>query len=941
VIVVCDDREADGLEDIRVDDEEVNVGKTLREGELETREDEELLTERVGEDDLRADIEASADREGEVDIDAETETADERVAEFESLLRADDERVTTAVWESEGSDDSEGVVEGEVDERELFDDDVDKLNSAVLDWDTNEVFVTVSKDVNVMVVLGEVDCETQADDDSDVREEAVSEGDKDGLPDALVLIDSDARPVKVSEERGLCEALDDLKEDRESDGREVDDLLSNVLREGRDDALGDKEVRPEFEVVTEKDGSELVLGKWDVIGEVESLTDENGEAVEDGDLTEEEDIRPDWLFEEEDDGWLDSVFDLVSITVAEDEVDTDIVVEGELVAEGLAEGDFDVCTDCVFVIVSTRDWEIKPEDVSELDTLADAVNDMRDVPDFDSKFDGESLWIEDGDIEDIALSDNDPLNEALLLIDMSEDCVYVTRGEKLNVDIVVEDVDTTAVIESLGNGEVEDDSSELPDGDPLTNEVILKVDSGVCVLVVYGEILIVVSEVKEWDTRAEGESDVIDDGEDDSSALLDGESLNEELPLIDASDDCVIETSGVLLIVQIDEGEIDIRVDGESLWIDDGEIVENTLIVAVSLNEELLLKDASGVCVFVESTLLVIDKVGFGEADIEGVFEMNALTETLADDDTETAGENDSREVSERDESGDCDDESWGVCVIVWIAEVACGDADIDDETVEIIEEAGELLSDGELVEDKETAGVSLLLEESDADADNEGEGGGGGSGSAVFEEDVLLVWDDEPETDDEEVWLGDSEEEIDGECVSSRFVLEKRGLDEDTDVILAEPVSVCAGDKEGEDVAVAEGDDVADVEALSVDVGDIVDDADCVDEAVELALIDEDADAVVDAVSDPMAVQLAVVEALEVPLAEAVDERVSLALWEELADEDDDWVEEAEDVAVAVIEVDPVTLVLEVLDSIAAWVKLELPLALVLGNGLLLSTAL
>ena len=112
-----------------------------------------------------------------------------------------------------------------------------------------------------MVVLGEADCEPQADDDGVVRGEAVSEGDKDCLPDALVLIDSDARPVRVSEKRGLCESLDDLKEDRESDGREVDDLLSDELREGRDDALGDKEVRPEFEVDTEKEGNELVLGK--------------------------------------------------------------------------------------------------------------------------------------------------------------------------------------------------------------------------------------------------------------------------------------------------------------------------------------------------------------------------------------------------------------------------------------------------------------------------------------------------------------------------------------------------------------------------------------------------------------------------------------------------------------------------------------------------------
>ena len=81
----------------------------------------------------------------------------------------------------------------------------------------------------------------------------------------------------------------------------------------------------------------------------------------------------------------------------------------------------------------------------------------------------------------------------------------------------------------------------LPDGDPLNIGLLLNVESGVCVLVVSGEILIDVSEVKELDTTAEGESDDNDEGEDDMSALFDGESLNEELPLIDASDDCVIE----------------------------------------------------------------------------------------------------------------------------------------------------------------------------------------------------------------------------------------------------------------------------------------------------------------------------------------------------------------------------------------------------------------
>lgn len=38
-------RDTDGLDDIRVDDDDVIVVRALREGELETREDEELLTE--------------------------------------------------------------------------------------------------------------------------------------------------------------------------------------------------------------------------------------------------------------------------------------------------------------------------------------------------------------------------------------------------------------------------------------------------------------------------------------------------------------------------------------------------------------------------------------------------------------------------------------------------------------------------------------------------------------------------------------------------------------------------------------------------------------------------------------------------------------------------------------------------------------------------------
>ena len=121
----------------------------------------------------------------------------------------------------------------------------------MLDCDTREVFVAVSKDVNDMVVLGEADSEPQAEDDGDLREEAVTEVDKDCLADALVLIDSDARSVDVWEERGLCETLDDLKEDRESDGWEVADILWNELKEGRDDALGEKDVRPEFEVDTD------------------------------------------------------------------------------------------------------------------------------------------------------------------------------------------------------------------------------------------------------------------------------------------------------------------------------------------------------------------------------------------------------------------------------------------------------------------------------------------------------------------------------------------------------------------------------------------------------------------------------------------------------------------------------------------------------------------
>lgn len=67
----------------------------------------------------------------------------------------------------------------------------------MLDCDTREVFVAVSKDVNDMVVLGEADSEPQAEDDGDLREEAVTEVDKDCLADALVLIDSDARSVDV------------------------------------------------------------------------------------------------------------------------------------------------------------------------------------------------------------------------------------------------------------------------------------------------------------------------------------------------------------------------------------------------------------------------------------------------------------------------------------------------------------------------------------------------------------------------------------------------------------------------------------------------------------------------------------------------------------------------------------------------------------------------
>ena len=52
---------------------------------------------------------------------------------------------------------------------------------------------------------------------------------------------------------------------------------------------------------------------------------------------------------------------------------------------------------------------------------------------------------------------------------------------------------------------------------------------------------------------------------------------------------------------------------------------------------------------------------------------------------------------------------------------------------------------------------------------------------------------------------------------------------------------------------------------------------------------MEEDADAVVVAVSVSLADQLAVVDALAVPLAEEVDESVALALMEELADDDED----------------------------------------------------
>ena len=49
------------------------------------------------------------------------------------------------------------------------------------------------------------------------------------------------------------------------------------------------------------------------------------------------------------------MFEFVSVTVVDAEVDTDTDDKGELVTEGLEDGDFDVCTDCVLVIVSIID----------------------------------------------------------------------------------------------------------------------------------------------------------------------------------------------------------------------------------------------------------------------------------------------------------------------------------------------------------------------------------------------------------------------------------------------------------------------------------------------------------------------------------------------------------------------------------------------------------
>ena len=189
--------------------------------------------------------------------------------------------------------------------------------------------------------------------------------------------------------------------------------------------------------------------------------------------------------EEEKDDREVSVLVGASVTVVNDEVVTDAVANGDLVTEGLEVGDFDVCTDCVLVIVPLTDEETDAEDGSELETRGEDENDARD--------DSEAVRYDDTD------------NDAKF----------------------VPELDSMAVDESLLIGDGENDSKALADGKPLSEELLLKLASWVCVFVVAGDILLVVSEEKERVVTAEFEFDINDDGEVESTALYDGDSLNE------------------------------------------------------------------------------------------------------------------------------------------------------------------------------------------------------------------------------------------------------------------------------------------------------------------------------------------------------------------------------------------------------------------------------
>ena len=84
-------------------------------------------------------------------------------------------------------------------------------------------------------------------------EDGVKEAEIDDFPEALVLIDVDGSPEAVCDRRELWEEVDDLTADCESDGWEVDDLLSTELPERRGDTLGDKVSRADFEDDTDNE----------------------------------------------------------------------------------------------------------------------------------------------------------------------------------------------------------------------------------------------------------------------------------------------------------------------------------------------------------------------------------------------------------------------------------------------------------------------------------------------------------------------------------------------------------------------------------------------------------------------------------------------------------------------------------------------------------------